>query len=73
MEDLVLHISRVFTLKEVLLVEHEVETATKGPDVDLVGEVGLLKDQFWGRVVDMPGEVLSPEQLFEVVWKTNGV
>ena len=73
MEDLVLHISRVFTLKEVLLVEHEVETATKGPDVDLVGEVGLLKDQFWGRVVDMPGEVLSSEQLFKVVWKTDGV
>ena len=64
---------RIFSIEGIALVENEINAATKRPDVNLLAEAVLLKNQFGSRVINMAAEVTSPEQLLEVVRQTHGV
>jgi hypothetical protein len=48
MQDFTLNLTRVLALKKISVMLHEEQTATKGPNIDLVCKTRVLKDQFRG-------------------------
>ena len=72
-ENLLFDHLRVLTFKGVHLIEDEEDAAAKGPNIDLLAECALLKDELRGRVVDMATEIATSQQLLEIVRQAYSV
>jgi len=65
-KNIILGILGRFPFERVLLGDQIIDAAAEAPDVNLLREVHLLHDKLGGRVIDVPREVLSLQQLLEI-------